>query len=245
MHKFDVKYTFDNYYEYYKFILVKQRALRDIIFSLLFVGIAIYWFIDTSDSTKGWLLPVLALVLAVACPLTSFIALPMLKKQLNAKKDDIDRTHIEITFTEDEVIYNNLTVKPELEQTSNEEKVEIENVEAKTETENVLDEKIEEKVENLENQEDEEEVVKETKEETPVVDSTEKEEKTETEFKLQYANFLSVKETKGLFLFYLDRQTVVIIPKETYLNGTDFTEFKEFIRSKINSKRIKFLKEKK
>ena len=39
MHKFDVKYSFDNYYEYYKFALVKQRILRDIIFSVLFIGI--------------------------------------------------------------------------------------------------------------------------------------------------------------------------------------------------------------
>ena len=42
MHKFDVKYSFDNYYEYYKFALVKQRILRDIIFSVLFIGIAVF-----------------------------------------------------------------------------------------------------------------------------------------------------------------------------------------------------------
>ena len=53
-----------------------------------------------------------------------------------------------------------------------------------------------------------------------------------------------VKETKGLFLFFLDKQTVIILPKETYQNGSDFTSFKEFISTKINVKRIKFLKDK-
>ena len=35
MHKFDVRYSFDNYYEYYKFALIKQRILRDLILSTL------------------------------------------------------------------------------------------------------------------------------------------------------------------------------------------------------------------
>ena len=58
------------------------------------------------------------------------------------------------------------------------------------------------------------------------------------------SNFLEVKETKGLFLFYLDKQTVIILPKERYQNGSDFTAFKDFISTKVNVKRIKFLKEK-
>ncbi len=240
MHKFDVKYTFDNYYEYYKFILVKQRVLRDIIFSLLFVGIALYWLIDTSDSTKSLFLPIVALVLAVACPLASYIALPMLKKQLNAKKDDIDRTHIEITFTDDEVIYNNLTVRPKVEEKVAEEPVD-------TPETSTADVNAEPEITNpdSENELEKENVVEEHEEshvENTETSSNENDGKEETEFKLQYSNFLSVKETKGLFLFYLDRQTVIIIPKETYTNGTDFTEFKEFIRSKIMNKRVKFLK---
>ena len=46
MYKFDVKYTFDNYLEYYKFVLIKQRILRDLVFALFFVGIAVYWWIE-------------------------------------------------------------------------------------------------------------------------------------------------------------------------------------------------------
>ena len=62
-------------------------------------------------------------------------------------------------------------------------------------------------------------------------------------FKLKYENFMLVKETKGLFLFYLDRNTVIIMPKTTYVGDFDVSSFKEFVRCKINNKRIKFFKE--
>ena len=40
--------------------------------------------------------------------------------------------------------------------------------------------------------------------------------------KLNYVNFMRVNETKGLFLFYLDRQTVIILPKETFMHQITF-----------------------
>ena len=82
--------------------------------------------------------------------------------------------------------------------------------------------------------------VVEVKEEQPAEEV--KSEEGERVFKLKYANFLQVKETEGLFLFFLDRQTVIILPKTTYVGGEDFAEFKNFILSKINPKRVKFLK---
>ena len=48
MHKFDVKYTFDNYYEYYKYTLIKSRILKDSIFCIVFFAFAAYIFIDKS-----------------------------------------------------------------------------------------------------------------------------------------------------------------------------------------------------
>ena len=54
---------------------------------------------------------------------------------------------------------------------------------------------------------------------------------------------MKVNETNGLFLFYLDRQTVIILPKETYISDYSLKEFKEFILTKIDKKRIKLLKE--
>ena len=115
MHKFDVKYTFDNYLEYYKFVLIRQRILRDFIFALFFVGIAIYWWIDKSENTANNFLPIFAIVMGVLFPLMNLITLPMLKKQLHARQAEIDRTHIVVTFNEEEVIYENLTVKLKLQ----------------------------------------------------------------------------------------------------------------------------------
>lgn len=204
MYKFDVKYTLENYFEYYKFLIIKQRIYRDMILSLVFFGIAIYWFVDTSDNTNGILLPIFALFMGVLFPLMNFITLPMLKKQLRARQADIDNTHLTVTFNEDDVIYENLTEK----------RVD----EAKENTE-VLN-----KEENTENEA-----------------KAPEEERT---FKLTYPNFMKVNETNGLFLFYLDRQTVIILPKETYISDYSLKEFKEFILTKIDKKRIKLLKEK-
>ena len=62
MHKFDVKYTYDNYYEYYKFVLIKQRIVKDLIFCVLFIAVAVYWWVDTGESTANEILPILSLV---------------------------------------------------------------------------------------------------------------------------------------------------------------------------------------
>ena len=123
MHKFDVRYSFDNYYEYYKFALIKQRILRDLIFSVLFIGIAIYWWVDGGEATEGNVLPIFALVMGVVFPLMNLLTFPMLKKQIRSKQSEIDRTHIVVTFEEDEIIYENLSepAKPVV----NEEKVEV------------------------------------------------------------------------------------------------------------------------
>ena len=217
MHKFDVRYSFDNYYEYYKFALIKQRILRDLIFSVLFIGIAIYWWVDAGEATEGNVLPIFALVMGVVFPLMNLLTFPMLKKQIRSKQSEIDRTHIVVTFEEDEIIYENQSepAKPVV----NEEKVEVK--------------------EEAKEEQPAEEVV-EVKEEQPVEEV--KSEEGERVFKLKYANFLQVKETEGLFLFFLDRQTVIILPKTTYVGGEDFAEFKNFILSKINPKRVKFLK---
>lgn len=216
MYKFDVKYTFDNYLEYYKFVLIKQRIYRDLIFCILFIGIAIFWWVDGGENTEGNFLPIFALLMGVVFPLMNLLTLPMLKKQLRSKQDEIDRTHVVVSFEENEIVYENLTKKvskpapveePAVEQIQEGEEAPIDNA--------PID--VEEKNEN---------------------------EPEERLFKLSYQNFMSVKETKNLFLFYLDRQTIIILPKETYISNNSLIEFKEFIKSKIHHKRIKFLKDK-
>lgn len=206
MHKFDVKYTFDNYLEYYKFVLIKQRIFRDLLFALFFVGIAVYWWIDTSENTANNFLPIFAIIMGIIFPMMNFITVPMLKKQLHARQAEIDRTHIVVTFNDEEIIYENLTVKPEptpVVNETNEQGEEINNAPV--------------------------EEVKEDKPEDRI-------------FKLSYQNFLSVKETQNLFLFYLDRQTVIILPKDTYVTVGELAEFKNYILTKVAPRRVKFLK---
>ena len=212
MHKFDVKYTYDNYFEYYKFVLIRQRILKDCLFFVLFVGVGLYWLLDRSDSTSGNLLPILSFVFAVGMPLMNLITIPMIKKQLHQRQAEIDRTHIVVTFNEDEITYENLTAEPVKEETPID--VKEENEEQETPVE-----------------------------ETPVeeVEATEESDKI---FTLKYTNFLTVRESKGLFMFYLDKQTVIILPKETYVSEQSFAEFRNFILSKVDPRRVKFLKEK-
>ena len=236
MHKFDVKYSFDNYYEYYKFVLIRQRIVRDIVFCVLFIAVAVYWWVDTSEATNNNLLPIFSVIMGVVFPLMNVVTLPMLKKQLHSRQEEIDRTHIVVTFDEDEIIYENLTIVPVAEDVKDENNNNIDDV--KEENNNVN----EVKDENVNT--DDGNVVNEN---TSDDDSSKDEEENvnnEKIFKLKYNNFLEVKETKGLFLFYLDKQTVIILPKERYQNGSDFTAFKDFISNKVNVKRIKFLKEK-
>ena len=183
MYNFDVKYTFDNYYEYYKYTLIKSRILKDSIFCLVFFAFAAYIFIDKSAETSNTL-GIFSIILGVMFPLMNFATLPILKKQLKAKQKDIDNTRIFVSFNDEEVIYQNLTVK------------EGENVDENSE---------------------------------------------ERTFNLSYKNFMSVKETTGLLLFYLDKRTVIILPKLTMVEGS-LEEFKEFIKTKINRSRVKLLK---
>lgn len=204
MYKFDVKYTLDNYFEYYKFLLIKQRILRDVIFGLVFVGVAIYFWVDKSESTSGNVIPIFSLVMGLTFPLMNYITVPMLKKQLKKREDEIYRTHLIVTFLDnpsiedDQVIYENLT-----------------------------------------------EIIPSAKENVEVVDenSENKEEKEpENVFKLKYLNFMAIKESKNLIMFYLDRQTVIILPKSTYVGEGSIEDFKQFIKRKVNPKRVKFLK---
>ena len=220
MHKFDVKYTFDNYYEYYKFVLIKQRMVRDIIFCILFCAIGVYFLVDTSENTSGIFIPIFSFAMGIVSALTGYIMLPITKKQLKNRQSDIDRTHIVVTFSQDSVIYENLTEKKDAEK----------NIKSETSTSDVNDSAL--------------------KDETPTSnenDNALKDEKVKDEntFELKYENFMVVRESKTLFMFYLDRQTVVILPKETYLGGDNFDSFKELILSKVPAKRVKFLKEKK
>ena len=204
MYKFDVKYTLDNYFEYYKFLLIKQRILRDVIFGLVFVGVAIYFWVDKSESTSGNVIPIFSLVMGLTFPLMNYITVPMLKRQLKKREDEIYRTHLIVTFLDnpsiedDQVIYENLT-----------------------------------------------EIIPSAKENVEVVDenSENKEEKEpENVFKLKYLNFMAIKESKNLIMFYLDRQTVIILPKSTYVGEGTIEDFKQFIKRKVNPKRVKFLK---
>ena len=176
------------------------------ILSLVFFGIAIYWFVDTTENTNGILLPIFAIIMGILFPLMNFITFPMIKKQLRARQKEIENTHLTVTFNDDEVVYENLTEKlvDEIKETN-----EVKNEEASVENGN-------------NSQSDEEERI----------------------FKLNYVNFMRVNETKGLFLFYLDRQTVIILPKETFIEGSSLKDFKEFILTKIIKKRIRFIKEK-
>lgn len=228
MHKFDVKYSFDNYYEYYKFTLIKQRIVKDLIFCLMFTILSIFWWVDTSEATSNELLPILSLVMGICFPLMNFITLPLLKKQLRSKQNEIDRTHIVVSFDDDEIIYENQTIIDTdniVDENNNNNNTEI--------IDNNSSDNISTDDNKINDDDSDEEKVNEN--------NNEREEKI---FKLKYNNFLSVKETKNLFLFYLDKQTVIILPKERYIGNSNIEEFKNFIRSKINVKRLNFSKEK-
>ena len=214
MHKFDIKYKLEDYYEYYKFIMFRQRLIRESLFFFIFVGIGVYWL---AAKQEGLFIPIFSFCMAVLVPMMTLLYVPLIKRQLSKRQDEIDRTHIVVSFDENEVVYENQTApveKPISEPVVEKEKKEEDN----------------------------------QSEDTTPVDNNKKEEqqpeqpKEENIFRLKYENFLSVKETKGLLLFYLDRQTVVIIPKTTYCQGDDLSEFKMFILSHINPRRVRFKK---
>ena len=231
MHKFDIKYTLDDYYEYYKHIMFRQRLVRDFLFFAIFVAVGIYWL---ASGQEGIWIPIFAFSMAVIVPCMTFIYIPLIKNQLKKRQDDIDRTHIVVTFNDDEVFYENQTVKPEEKKEEPKQEEKPQEVPQEKQTEEAA----------------KEEVVEEVKEETPAEKKKEetsdepKEIKKEDEniFRLKYENFLIVKETKNLFLFHLDRQTVIIIPKKTYLQGEDLSNFKSFVLEHVNPRRVRFTK---
>lgn len=272
MFRFDVKYTFDNYMEFYKNVLVKKDIIRNIIFAIFFVGLGIMFLVQGSKNTT---VAIIAIVMGCAFPLISLLSIPMLKKQIRAREAEFSKTHIDIAFYDDEIIYTNLTVteepasnvesevKEEVTNENNEEivpeevvtnenneetvtsevkeeivtnedkatEVSVENEEVTTE-EPVEDAPVEEVVEEKENQEPE--VVEEKSESTKEND--------ENVIPLKYANFMLVKESRNLLMFYLDRSTTIIIPKDTLAEGGSIKDFKEFILTKVDNKFVKFNK---
>ena len=213
MYEFDVKYTLENYLEYYKYVLFKSKWWRDVIFMVLFIGIAVYWWVDQSEGTKSNFVPIFACIMACIFPLMNLLTQPMLKKNLKARQPEIDRTHVYITFEADQVVYKNLSEDPSLDEKKEEPK------EEKLEEQPVEEEKTEEN---------------KTEDETGAVDNR--------TFILKYENFSTVRELDSLYLFYLDKQTLIILPKTTLVKG-EHDKFKEFIVDKIPDKRrIKFAK---
>lgn len=238
MYKFDVKYTLENYLEYYKYSLFKSKIYRDLLFMVIFVAFGVFFLIDQSEATEGTTVPILAIAMGVLFPLMNVITLPILKKQLTSKQGEIDRTHIIVTFNEDEIIYENLTVREEVP------------VEEPKEVDEKVEEptSVEEKAEELVAQDEvaKEKALEDANHES-TDSSTEEEKGSEEEnvFSLKYSNFQKVMELDQLFLFYLDRQTIVILPKSTFIGETNnFVEFKQFITTKINPKRVHFKKAK-
>lgn len=245
MYKFDVKYTLENYLEYYKYSLFRSKIFRDLIFMIIFVAFGVFFLVDQSEATAGTTVPILAIVMGVLFPLMNVITLPILKKQLHSKQNEIDRTHIVVTFNDEEVIYENLTVKetPVEEEAAPEENAPEKDeeqplVESESSSEPVLDEAASEEVVSA----DEETAEEATDEEKENSESAAPE--NENVFALKYSNFQKVLELDHLFLFYLDRQTVIILPKDTFIGENSFDHFKEFIVQKIDPKRVRFKKTK-
>ncbi len=211
MYQFDINYTHKEYMEYYKDVLITRKILRNVIFVLLFVAIAIVWWVDKSDNTKGNFLPIFSLVFAVIIPVSNIIYIPILNHQLKLRKAELDSIKINLTFTDNEIIYENLTVPVNLEPVE-------ENKPVNEETPEV-------------------EVVDEDKDKYEQPDEEENQDSQKI-FTLRYNNFYDVRATKNLILLALDRQIVIIIPKRTITVGT-IDNFVNFLASKIPAKRFK------
>ena len=109
MFTFDINYTNEEYMEYYKDILITRKIVRNIIFILIFVAIAVIWWVDGSKSTTGNFIPIFALVAAVLLPLMNFLYIPLLKRQLRLREREVQNVHLFLTFEEDKIIYENKT----------------------------------------------------------------------------------------------------------------------------------------
>lgn len=207
MFKFDVSYEKSDYLDYYKYILITKRLVRNLVLSGIFLAIAIWFFL--SDKTNNYLIPILSILAAVCFPLINFIMIPLLKKQLDKREEQIKAAKIVVTFNEDEIIYENNT----LEMPKEEVKEEVESIE--------------------ENGKEAEEVV----EEKEVVAEENKEDSNEKVFHLKYINFYEIRETKDLFLFALDLQTMILLPKRSIVEG-NIEDFKAHLVTKMNPKRL-------
>ncbi len=215
MYEFDVNYTNEEYMEYYVDILIKRKIVRNVVFVLLLLGIAAFWFFDKSDNTGGNFVPIFSLAAAVLIPLTNFLYIPMVKKQLRMRENEVKSIAIHLTFNEDEIIYENNTVNVNEVIDENPEVVE------------------EEKPENVETEE-----VEVVEEEGDYETEDEVEQPQEKVFTLHYNNFYEVRQTKNLVLMSLDRETVIIIPKRTIQKG-NIDDFLYFLGSKIAPFRFK------
>ena len=214
MYKFDINYTNEEYMEYYKNILITRKIVRNVIFIFIFIAISVAWWVDGSDATKGNFIPIFALCAAVILPAINLLYIPLIKRQLKLREQEIKNVHIFLTFEDDKLIYENQT---EPLPTAVSEKVD-EN--EKLETNNEQDK--DELVDDNENEYEKEEEKKEP----------------QRVFTLHYNNFYEVTATKNLVMMALDRQTVIIIPKRTIVEG-NIEEFIHFLGSKIYPSRFK------
>ncbi len=230
MYKFDVKYKFENYLEYYKYALIKSKMWRDILFAVMFIAIGIYWIVSKQKTTY---VAYFCFAFGIIIPLWSFVSFPLIKKQLRNNLPVIERTHLIVTFNDEEIVYENLSLDAKPTTDDNKEEVK----ETAVAEENIVEEKVEEKLETIDANEE-----TSTEEKTEPKEETKEQTNEERVFKLKYNNFQLVREIDGLIVFYLDRQTIIILPKETLVENGNIDEFKSFILTKMPTNRVKFSK---
>jgi len=109
MYEFDVDYLNEEYMEYYKDVLITRKIVRNIVFVLIFVAIAVVYWVDKSDATKGNFVPIASLVAAVILPCSNLLYIPLLKRQLKLREQEVKSIHIHLTFEDDKIIYENKT----------------------------------------------------------------------------------------------------------------------------------------
>ena len=226
MHKFDVRYTNEHYKEYYKYALIQRTLVKNIIccVGFLLTGLLVMFYLKNDDGSTSWGLGIIIMVLALLIPLSNLMIYPIAMKKLAKQQADLARIHVEVTFDEEEIIYNNLTEPKPTAPVS--EPIDVEN-EPKSDVEVV-----------------ENEVTDVVEDDKPVEEKPSTNEETdENKFSLKYNNIMLVKELQNQYLFYLDRSTVIILPKDTYVGESNIGDFKEFILSKFQDpRRIKLLK---
>lgn len=219
MYQFDINYTNKEYMEYYKYVLITRKIIRTIIFMALFIAIAIIWWVDPTKKTSGNFIPIFSLAFSIIVPLSNLIYIPLLKRQLKLRDAEVKSIKIGLTFTDQEIIYENLTIPVQAEENT------------PSETTDIEEDKKEETVPN----ENANEVLQE---EESQYEQEEPQPEPQRTFTLHYNNFYEVTATKNLVMMSLDHQTVIIIPKRTITVGT-IDEFITFLASKIPARRFK------